>query len=70
MGRLLRRWADPIVRRQLVRALAARDAARSEVRRLERRLAAEQRAVHTLRQITERWQLIARNALEQGGDTK
>lgn len=64
----LSRWAEPVTRRQLQRALQARDAARSEVRRLERRLRAEQSANHALRQITERWQSIARNA--QQGDTK
>jgi hypothetical protein len=59
MGRLLRRFADPIVRRQLQRALAARDYARGEVRRLEKRLRAEQLANQSLRQITDRWQSIA-----------
>jgi len=64
----LHRFADRVTRTQLRRALAARDYARGEVRRLEKRLRAEQQATHALRQITERWQSIARNALEQQGE--
>lgn len=57
--RWLRRWAEPVTRRQLQRALAARDAARAEVRRLRGALADAERAAQTQHDIAGVWRSAA-----------
>ena len=59
---MLRRFADPLLRRELDRTRDARDQARDTARRLHRRLQAARAAEATHKALAGRWRSIAQGA--------